>query len=428
PVQIVHSPWKVNLPVIKLEDVPEIERQSEVDRIIAEECDHTFDITQLPLIRWTVLQLSEREHLFVQVEHHFVHDGWSLALLLSEIEAIYKAYSTGRPSPLPELPVQYADFAVWQQELMQGESLEDRLAYWTKKLADIPPLLDLPADRPRPSVQSYKGAVHAVELDTPLSRSLIEFSHREGVTLFMTMLTAFEALLYRYTWREDMVVGTSVANRPLREVEYLIGMIVNTLVLRTDMSGDPSYRELLNRVRDLMFEVYRHQDLPFEKLVERLQPQRVMNYNPLYQVMFNFHDAEIPDLEFPGLKGTLEYKSNRSAKFDLDVLIIPRFAQSAGRKTESGNEVLSMEWEYNTDLFDAATIERMTRHYIASLKSLVANPEQRLSELSLLSQAEEHQILNEWNNTQRSCPQDMCIHHLFEEQVRESPDAIAIEQ
>jgi len=400
PVQIIHPPWIVNLPVMDLTAIAQPEREAEVERLIQEECWKTFDITQLPLLRWKLLRLGAEEHVLIQVEHHLVHDGWSLSLLLREMKTLYEAFTNGRTSPLPELPIQFADFAVWQREWLQGEILESLLAFWKKHLAGSPPLLELLTDRPRPKVQSFRGAALMFELPSELCAKLRHLSQRAGVTLFMTMLAAFKTLLYRYTGQEDLVIGSSVANRRLRETETLIGMIVNTIVLRTDLSGNPTFLELLARVRDMALDAYAHQDLPFEKLVEELQPERGLSYNPLFQLMFNFHDAQVPQWRLPNLTGQLQYRQNRSAKFDLNIVVIPRFEKQERAGLSADKERLLIDWEYSTDLFDEATMTRMREHYQTLLEGIVANPEQRFSELPLLTEAERRQLLIKWDDQQ----------------------------
>ena len=423
-VQVIHPSLLIDLPLLDLCTLPENDRSTEVQRLLNAEFQKPFDPAQLPLVRWVLLRLSDLEHLLVHVEHHLVHDGWSFNVFLCELVELYRCFVVGKPSPLPELPIQFADFAHWQRQWMQGQEAEIQLAYWKTKLANSSPLLELPYDRPRPAEQTYRGATHRIELPTSLCKSLQALSRQEGTTLFMTMLTAFVTMLHRYTQQEDINVGSSIANRRLRETEGLIGMIVNTFVLRNDISGNPKFCELLNRVRQVTLEAYAHQDLPFGKVVEALQPTRNLSHNPLYQVMFSFHDAPLPDLEISGLNVSLqEALSNGSAKLDLDLVVIPRSQRSSfGKKAEG----MTLVWEYNTDLFDATTIQRIIRHYQTLLESIVANPEQRISEMPLLTVSERHQLLGEWNDTQTQYPQDQCIHQLFEAQVEQTPNSVAL--
>ncbi|MDQ3942418.1 MAG: amino acid adenylation domain-containing protein, partial [Actinomycetota bacterium] len=427
PVQRIHDPWPVTLPVLDVQDAPESEREAEAQRLIGRELQRPFDLTRLPLVRWTLVQLAPQEHVLVHVEHHLVHDGWSFNIFLRELRELYGAFAAGKPSPLPELPIQFVDFAAWQRWWMQEEEVaEAQLAYWKEKLAGSPPVLELPTDRSRPAVQTFRGAAPRVELPLSLCEALRVVSRRERVTLFMTMLAAFLALLHRYTEQEDVCVGTGVANRCLRETEGLIGMIINTVALRTELSGNPTFRELLSRVREVTLEAYAHQDLPFGKVVEALQPERSLSYSPLYQVLFSFHDAPIPDLDFPGMTTSIqEVLSNGSAKFDLNVIAMPR-SQYIGPSRTAGTDGITLVWEYSTDLFEAATIERMGGHYQALLEGIVADPERRLSDLPLLTEAERHRLLVEWNDTTTKYPRDRCVHELFEEQAERTPEAIAV--
>ena len=320
----------------------------------------------------------------------------------------------GHPSPLVDLPIQYADFAVWQREWLQGEVLERQLSYWKKQLEGIPAVLNLPTDHPRPAVQSFRGKTQSIELSKELTEGLKALSRKEGVTLFMTLLAAFQTLLYRYTGQEDVVVGSPIANRNRSEIEGLIGFFVNTLVLRSNFSGNPTFKELLAQVREMALGAYAHQDLPFEKLVEELQPERSLSHSPLFQVMFVLQNAPSTAAKFEGLSASPVPIGAETAKFDLTLSM---------SETEEG---LRGSLQYNTDLFDDATIARMSGHLQTLLEGIVANPDQRISQLPILTQAEEHQLLLEWNDTQEDYPKDKCIHELFEMQVEKSPDAVAV--
>ncbi len=426
PVQVIHPPYSVTLPIVDLQHLSEQEREAEAERLIYEQLRQPFDVTQVPLIRWSLLRLGRREHVLVQVEHHLVHDGWSLAVLLKEIKAIYDAFSSGRPSPLPEPPLQFGDFAVWQRSWMKDEVLESQLAYWQERLQNAPSRLDLPTDRRVPAIRSLRGGKLVLDLPAKLCEGLRALSHQHGATLFMTLLAAFKVLLYRYTHQEDILVGSGIANRRLRETEDLIGMVVNTVVLRSSLDGDPPFHELLERVRDVALEAYAHQDLPFEKLVQRLQPERIGTHNPLFQVMFSFHDASVPALECRGLSGRVRYRHNGSAKFDLNVIAIPRRHGSVALEPSIEEDAIRLEWEFSTDIFDESTIRRMLGHYRVLLEGVVSNPGQRLSELPLLTEEERHRLLVEWNRTEREYPRDRCIHELFEEQVERTPEVVAV--
>jgi hypothetical protein len=316
PVQIIAPTLTLPLPVIDLRELPETKRETEVLRLAADEAQRLFDLAQGPLIRTTLLKLREQDYVFLLTMHHIVSDGWSMSVFFRELSVLYTAFCLGKSSPLPELSIQYADFAVWQRQWLQGERLETQLAYWRKQLADLP-LLQLPTDRPRPAVQSFRGARQLMAIPEPLYVALQALSQQEGVTLFMTLLAAFQTLLHRYTGQEDIVVGTPIANRNRAEIEGLIGFFVNFLVLRTDFSGNPSFREVLRLVREVSLGAYAHQELPFEKLVEELHPARDMSRNPLFQVTFQLFSAttsteEVPEQILRSLEVQIE-----NAKFDL---------------------------------------------------------------------------------------------------------------
>ncbi|MDP8964820.1 MAG: amino acid adenylation domain-containing protein, partial [Cyanobacteriota bacterium] len=362
--------------------------------------------------------------------HHIVSDGWSMGVLIREIAALYTAVASCKDAqlhfstPLSPLPIQYADFAHWQREWLQGEVLETQLSYWRQQLEGIS-MLNLPTDRTKPAVQTYRGATQFLELPKSLSEALDTLSQQEGVTLFMTLLAAFQALLYRYTQQDDIAVGSPIANRNRSEIERLIGFFVNSLVLRTNLSGNPTFRELLSRVREVALGAYAHQDLPFEKLVEELHPERHLNQNPLFQVVFALQNAPMEALELPGLTlSPLQFVDTQTTRFDLEFhLWEPTRNTGLGLDSSDG---ISGFVVYSTDLFDAATITRMLGHFQTLLEGIVANPEERLAGLPILSEAERHKLLVEWNNTQIDYPKNQCIHQLFEAQVEQTPDAIAL--
>ncbi|MEG4918277.1 amino acid adenylation domain-containing protein [Microcoleus sp. B7-D4] len=414
PIQIIRPAATLLLPIVDLRKLPETEREVEAQRLATEGAQCPFDLVNEPLFRVNLLHLGKEEHLLLLTMHHIVSDGWSLGVFMRELSVLYEAFSTEKSSSLPELPIQYADFAVWQNEWLVGEVLEFQLNYWKRHLGGQLPVLELPTDRPRPPVQTYRGARQSLELPKKSTDALKALSQQEGVTLFMTLLAVFQILLYRYTGQEDVIVGSPIANRNRVEIEGLIGFFVNTLVLRTELSGDPSFRELLGRVREVALGAYTHQDLPFEKLVEELQPERDLSRTPLFQVMFVFQNALIAALEFRGLSLTPLEVHNGTAKLDLTLAL------------EETSEGIKGGVEYNTDLFEAATITRMVGHFQTLLKSIVANPEQHLSDLPLLTEAEQHQLLVEWNNTQIDYPNNTCIHQLFEAQVERTPNAVAV--
>ena len=426
PVQAIHPPFAVPLPVVDLSTVPAAEREALAERLIAEELRWPFDLTKLPLARWKLLRLAADDHVLVQVEHHFVHDGWSFALLLREMRALYEAFAAGRPSPLPEPEVQYADFAAWQRQWMQGEVLAENLAFWTGKLAGSPPALELPTDRPRPAAHSFRGAAPRFHLPDDLYRDLRALAKREGVTLYMLMLAAFDALLHRYSGQEDLLVGSGVANRRSRQIEGMIGMVVNTIVFRTSVAGDPTFRELLARVRQTTLEARAYEDVPFDRVVAEIAPDRDLGRNPLFQVMFSFHDAAVPDLEFAGLSGTVRELHNGSAKTDLNIVCIPRAEQRFGLAA-TGEERITVIWEHSADLWDGATIERMIRHWENLLRAAVAGVERRLSELPMLT-PEEEALLAAVNDTTAISggPMGLPVHERVARQAALRPEALAV--
>jgi amino acid adenylation domain-containing protein len=426
PVQLIHEAEPVRLPIVNIEGPPGA-GEAEARRLILRELRTPFDLTRLPLVRWKLLRISADSWVLLHVEHHLVHDGWSIHVFLRELMELYKALAAGNPSPLPELPIQFVDFAQWQRHWLKQPEAEEQLAYWKKTLAGAAPVLNLPTDRPRPTVQNFRGAQEKVEIPSELAGLLRARSRQEHATLFMTMLTAFLALLHRYTDQNDICVGSGVANRGTRETESLIGMIVNNIVLRTDLSGDPTWRELLVRVRRVALEAYARQDIPFDKVVEAVRPKRDLSHNPLFQVMFNFQDTPLPELEFPGLSAALDRPlSNGSAKFDLNVVIYPRSEQCVGTNQRTTDDKIVVMWEYSTDLFNQDMIRRTMARYKTFLEHISTAPEQRISRAPLLLESERHRMLIEWNATETDYPKEEALHQLFEEQVKRNPDAIAV--
>ncbi|WP_442947635.1 amino acid adenylation domain-containing protein [Nostoc sp.] len=414
PVQVIASSLNLTLPVVDLRELPEIERETQVSQLVKNEVQQPFDLQQGSLLRSSLVQLHENEYVLLLSVHHIVFDGWSDGVLWRELTALYTAFCAGKPSPLPKLPIQYADFAVWQRQWLQGQVMDTQLDYWKQQLAGSPPLLELPTDRVRPLIQTSRGSIKHFQLDDHLTQKLKSLSEKSGATLFMTLLTGFVILLSRYSNQQDILVGSPIANRNRSELESLIGFFVNTLVLRTDVSGNPSFWELLQRVRQVAMQAYSHQDAPFEQVVEALQPERNLSYSPLFQVMFVLLNTPPGKLELPGLSLTPLQIENPTAKFDLTLLM-----------TES-EQGLSGSLEYNSDLFEQATITRMVGHFVTLLEGIVANPEERISQFPLLTQPEQQQLFGEWNNTQANYPSDKCIHQLFEEQCLSTPDAVAV--
>ena len=407
-----HRPF--TLEIVDLTGIPAVRREAEERRLALDDAQRPFDLGRGPLLRARLLRRGEEDHTFLLTMHHIISDGWSMAVLIRELGALYAALAAGEPSPLPELAVQYADYAHWQQQWLQGETLENQLAYWRKQLAGLPPLLELPTDRPRPPVGSWRGATESITLTRDLSQQLRTLGQREGATLFMTLLAAFQTLLYRYSDQEDICVGTPIANRTRAETEALIGFFVNTLVLRTDLSGEPSFRQLLKRVREVALGAYAHQDLPFEMQVEALQPERDLSHTPLFQVMFGLQNTPVEPLELPGLTlSPMEFETG-VAMFDLTLMM----AESP--------EGLVASFEYNSDLFDRATIIRLAQHFQILLEAILADPDRPISQLPLTSETERRQLLVTWNETAADWPQNACLHELFAAQARRTPHAPAL--
>ncbi|HEY2963825.1 MAG TPA: amino acid adenylation domain-containing protein [Pyrinomonadaceae bacterium] len=381
PVQVIAPESSTSLPVRDLSDLPPEEHVAAIKQIHAAEGRHAFDLNHLPLLRFRLLKLGHTEHALLLTMHHIISDGWSLGVITQELAALYESFASEQAAALAELPVQYADFAHWQHEWLQGEVLEAQLAYWKKQLGQMP-TLELPADRPRPAVQSFRGKRRSFTLPVDLSKSLTGFSRREGVTLYMLTLAAFKVLLARYSGQDDIVVGTDIANRNRSEIEPLVGFFANQLVLRTDLSGNPTFSELLGRVREVTLGAYAHQDMPFERLVEELQPERDLSRNPLFQVMFIFQNNPMPALALGNLAMEPLEISEATTAFDITL------ALGAGSDGEINGSV-----RYSTDLFDTSTIERMIGHYQTLLRSIVADGDARLNSLEMFTEAEQKQKL-----------------------------------
>jgi len=412
PVQIIVPALSVFIHLLDLRSLSESEKDTEIQRLRIEEFQQPFNINRGPLLRAALIQIDAEESLLLLSIHHIVFDGWSVSVLFQELALLYQAFANGLPSALAELPIQYADFAVWQRQWLQGKVISEQLSYWKQQLADLP-ILQLPSERPRPAIQTYRGARQPLALSKSLSEAVTRFSQQEGCTLFMTLLAAFQTLLYRYTSSEDIVVGSLIANRHHHEIESLIGFFVNTLVLRSDFSGSPTFRQLLKQVREITLEAYAHQDVPFEKLVEELEPERDLSRHPLFQICFALQNVPIQALELSGLTINHRLEHNGTAKFDLFLELF---------ETPDG---ISGWFEYSTDLFDAATISRLGENFQTLVAGIVANPDQRVADLPLLTPTERQQLLVEWNQTQADYPQQTCIHQLFEAQVKRVPDSIA---
>ncbi|PSB55843.1 non-ribosomal peptide synthetase, partial [Chamaesiphon polymorphus] len=414
PVQVIHPATTLKMQAIDLQALAPIERRTKCQAEIDREAITPFDLEAAPLIRCSLLLLSATEQVLLLAMHHIISDGWSIGVFIQELAVLYPAFCAGAPSPLPELPIQYADFAVWQRKYLSGQILEAQLNYWQQQLQGAPELLQLPTDRPRPQIQTYRGKSQSFPVSIELNDRLQSLSRESGTTLFVTLAAAFSTLLYRYSGQSDLVLGSPIANRNRREIESLIGFFVNTLVLRVRFEDNPSFAQLLTQVRETTLQAYEHQDVPFEQVVEALKPQRSLSHSPLFQVMFVLQNAPMDDLTLPGI--TLSYLDRDStiAKFDLTLSM---------SETPEG---LVGDWEYNTDLFDAATIDRMAGHFHNLLLAIVSNPQQPVDELPLLTPSERQQLLVEWNQTASQYADDKCIHHLFEAQVEKTPDAVAV--
>jgi hypothetical protein len=384
PSQVIWPAQENRLPVIDLSSLPAEQAELEVKALAMEEAHTPFDLERGPLMRTALIQSGPEDFVLFLTMHHIITDGWSSGILLRELSILYKSFKTGEQSPLPELPIQYADFACWQRERLSGEVLENGLAYWQEQLDGAPTLLNISTDRPRPAVSTNKGAHQSLSLSKPLSEALKLLSRQAGATLFMTLMAAFQTLLHRYTAENDICVGTPIAGRRWHETQGLIGFFVNTLVIRGRMSDDPTFRELLAQVRHTVLDAFSHQDVPFEQVVDMIDPVRNASHAPLVQTLFVLQDAAPQSLDLPGL--SLSYLSpySGSTKFDLTL----------GMKDYPMG--LTAILEYNADLFDDSTIQRMLSHFRNLLESIAANPYQRLSELALISE-EEMRLLDEWS-------------------------------
>ncbi|WP_139488457.1 non-ribosomal peptide synthetase [Brevibacillus dissolubilis] len=415
-VQVLHPEIDWKLTFIDVRGMEATEKEAEVQRLAMEDATKPFDLTHGPLMRASLIQVEEQEYVFLLNMHHIVADGWSLGVLTSELVTYYQGFSKGEQPTLPDMPIQYADFAVWQREWLQGEVLEQQLSYWKNKLQGSEPLLQLPTDRPRPAVQTYEGAVLHEMFTEELKNRLLALSKREGATLFMTLLAAFQALMHRYTGQEDIVVGSPVAGRNRQETEGLIGFFINTLVMRTDLSQDPTFKELLGRVRETALGAYTHQDLPFEKLVDELELERSLSYSPLFQVMFVLQNIPMEGQALTDLQ-VLPFESGENqvmTKFDLTLTM-----------AEAPNGLVAT-FEYNTALFDESTIRRMIGHFQHMLTAVTENPAMSISGIPLLDEAEQKLVTNDWNQTAVSYPREKTVHQLFHETQALYADRLAV--
>ena len=366
------------LRIVDLSALPPAEREKESRRMVEEEASIPFDLSRDPMVRYVLFSIGEEDHILLITTHHIADDGWSTAILLRELKELYEAAIEGKPSALPDLPLQYADYAVWQRNWLRGEVLEQQLSYWRRQLDDAPPVLLIPSDRPRLGKPSFRGAIHRFVLPLDLLESVRSLSRQQGATAFMTMLSGFNTLLLYYTNQSDIVVGTDLANRTTVQTEVLIGFFVNLLAIRTDLSGDPTFAELLARVRELTLGAYAHQDVPFDKLVEELQPERSLSHNPIVQVLFVQQNTPRSAEPMPGLSLSW-FPMDVPSKFDMAVFVA------------EADEGVTGSWVYSADLFDATTIGRMARLFQLVLEKATSSPTTRLSELLAMLDEEDQQ-------------------------------------
>jgi amino acid adenylation domain-containing protein/FkbH-like protein len=414
PAQLVDRSLRLNLEFHDLSGRPTTQRDDEAQALIRAEVNRPFKLSAGPPIRATLIRVQPDDHWFVLNIHHIVSDEWSLKICFRELSELYAAHCEKRAPQLPELSIQYADYSVWQRDSLKGEMLEEHLAYWRQQLQGPPPILELPTDHPRPAMQTFRGTLQARVLRRGLAEALTQLGARHGATLFMVTLAAFKALLNRYTQQEDIVVGSPIAGRNRMETEPLIGFFVNTLLLRTDVSSDPTFEELLRRVRETTLNAYAHEDLPFEKLVEKLQPERAATHMPFARLMFVLQNSTLEEMTWPNLTLRFVDYETGTAKFDLTMVL---------QVTDRG---LVAQAEYNRDLFEAATVNRLLEHFEILLEGIAANPALRVSQLPMLSEAERRRVVVEWNETSTPYPREQCIHELFEAQAERTPDAVAV--
>ncbi|HHJ53748.1 MAG TPA: amino acid adenylation domain-containing protein, partial [Caldithrix abyssi] len=413
PVQIIHDSFPAEIPVIDLTDLPQDQRLDKAKEIAAKDAATPFDLAKGPLFRVQLIKLDETDHLALLNLHHTITDGWSMGVLIREIAALYNALIEDKPSPLPALPVQYADYAVWQRNWLRGEVLEKQIAFWKEYIGENPPVLELPTDHPRPAVQTFNGRSVRWELPKELSRQVLDFSQKQGATLFMTLLAAFQSLMHRYSGQDRILVGSPIANRTRTETEHMIGFFVNTLVFKADFTQAEDFKSLLRQVRENTLKVYAHQDLPFEQIVEAIQPERDMSHSPLFQVAFILQNAPFERLQLKDLTIEPFMADNPTAKYDLTLY------------TSETDEGITCFWEYNTDLFEEATIRRMMEHYQNLLTALVSDPERKIAQADFLTAEEKQKLFHDWNQTRRDFPDQATVHGLFETLVQSQGDRLA---
>ncbi|RKZ72716.1 MAG: non-ribosomal peptide synthetase, partial [Candidatus Parabeggiatoa sp. nov. 1] len=414
PYQVILPGLTIKMPLIDLTELSENESEKRLQSIACQKAGEPFYLSKGPLLRLSVIKIKEKEHVLLFNVHHIIFDGLSVAIFLTELSTLYEAFSLGKPSPLADLEIQYADFSAWQRKRLTGEALEAHLKFWQTHLDGAPPFIELPTDHPIPPVQTFKGERKHFDLNTELTNSLRELSQQNNGTLFMKLYAAFAVLLSRYTNKSDIVIGTPIANRNHKQVESLIGFFANTLALRCHVTKDLSFTEFLKQVKETALKAYKHQEFPFEKLIDELKIERSLSHNPLFQVMFAFQNAHTEDFALPGITfSPFNFEYNVS-KFEL-TLILREF-----------KDKLSGVFEYSTDLFDASTIERMIEHFQILIKGILEKPLEKVSQLPILTKSEEHLLFVKFNDTKTDFPKDKCIHQLFEQQVENSPEQVAV--
>ena len=407
-------PAHEHLPVLEHDLRQREDAEQELARLCRAEADTPFDLTAGPLIRGRLIRIAEREYLFLLTQHHIVSDGWSMGVLVRELGALYRAFVAGADDPLPPLTIQYPDYAAWQRQWLAGDRLQRQVDYWRQALADAPAVLELPTDRPRSPVRSLAGASLPIEIDADLALGIRRLSQSQRTTAFMTVLAAWAAVLSKLSGQTDLVIGTPTANRNRREIEGLVGFFVNMLALRVDMSAEPDVAELLNRVRGAALAAQDHQDLPFEQLVETIQPPRRLDHAPVFQVVFAWQNNETAILELPGLKAEIADIPLQQVKFDLEL----NLSEADGRIVGALN--------YATALFDEATIRRHRDYLLGMLRAMVTDADRIVDRIDVTGAEERKLILDTWNQTAAPFPAERCIHELFAEQVRKAPEAIAL--
>jgi len=414
PMQVISSHAPLSLPLLDLTHLPETARETEAHRLAVENLREPFDLVNGPLVRAMLFRLNVEDHLLLLAMHHIISDGWSISVLVNELAQLYNSFSIGGPSTLPDLHIQYADYAQWQRSWLTGEVFESQLDYWKKQLDGAPPILKVPTDRPRPSIQSSRGLLEHFIVADDVVRGLRELGKQEGATMFMVLLTAFQTLLHRYARQDVIVVGTPIAGRNRQELEGLIGFFINTLVMRADFSDDSSFRQLLAQVKETALGAYAHQEFPFDKLVEELQPQRDLSHMPIIQAMFALQNTPDEAIELTGLTITPAHIETGTTQFDLSLNVWDK------------GPALKGYLAYRSDLFDANTIKRMLAHFQILLESIANHPDERVSALSLLPEDERRQLLHGWNQSESSFQDDVSLHRLFEERVQRAACATAL--